>query len=35
MDEVLGAEIFMEPKGKKVAGRRLDGITWDELPSTA
>ena len=34
-DEVLGMEIFMEPKGKKVAGRRLDGITWDGLPAPA
>jgi protein gp37 len=34
-DEVLGMEIFMEAKGKKVSGRRLDGTTWDELPATA
>ena len=34
-DEVMGADIFMEPKGKKIAGRRLDGATWDELPATA
>jgi len=34
-DEVIGVEIFMEPKGKKIAGRRLDGITWDQLPLTA
>jgi protein gp37 len=31
-DEVIGVEIFMEAKGKKIAGRRLDGTTWDELP---
>jgi len=34
-DDVMGIEIFMEPKGKKIAGRRLDGITWDQLPVTA
>lgn len=34
-DEVIGSDIFMEAKGKKVAGRRLDGITWDELPASA
>ena len=34
-DEVRGIEIFMEPKGKKVAGRHLDGVTWDEIPVTA
>jgi protein gp37 len=34
-DEVTGINIFMEPKGKKIAGRRLDGATWDELPATA
>ncbi|HWC59151.1 MAG TPA: phage Gp37/Gp68 family protein [Verrucomicrobiae bacterium] len=34
-DEVTGMEIFMEPKGKKISGRRLDGTTWDQLPSTA
>ncbi len=33
-DEVIGAEIFMAAKGKKIAGRRLDGMTWDELPAT-
>ena len=33
-DDVMGIEIFMEPKGKKIAGRRLDGITWDQLPAT-
>jgi protein gp37 len=32
-DEVMNSEIFMEPKGKKIAGRRLDGATWDELPA--
>ena len=31
-DDVTGEEIFMEAKGKKQAGRRLDGVTWDELP---
>lgn len=34
-DEVMGIEIFMEAKGKKTAGRRLEGATWDELPMTA
>ena len=34
-DEVMGQEVFMEPKGKKIAGRRLDGVTWDELPVAA
>ena len=33
-DEVMGVNIFMEAKGKKVAGRRLDGTTWDQLPAT-
>jgi protein gp37 len=31
----MGIEIFMEAKGKKTAGRRLEGATWDELPMTA
>jgi len=31
-DEVSGENVFMEPKGKKIAGRRLDGATWDEFP---
>lgn len=31
-DEVIGTVIFMEPKGKKTAGRFLDGATWDQLP---
>jgi protein gp37 len=31
-DEVSGKDIFMEPKGKKIAGRRLDGATWDGIP---
>jgi hypothetical protein len=31
-DEVAGTEIYMEPKGKKEAGRRLDGRTYDEFP---
>jgi protein gp37 len=34
-DEVMGVEIFMEAKRKKIAGRHLDGITWDELPQPA
>lgn len=34
-DEVMGAEIFMEPRGKKISGRRLDGATWDEFPAAA
>lgn len=33
-DEVMGVEIFMEPQGKKIAGRRLDGATWNGLPAT-
>jgi len=33
-DTAAGEEILMEAKGKKHAGRRLDGITWDELPKT-
>jgi protein gp37 len=32
-DEVMKMEIFMEPKGKKIAGRQLDGATWNELPA--
>jgi protein gp37 len=32
---VSGQEILMEAKGKKEAGRRLDGMTWDELPKAA
>lgn len=32
-DDVEGKEIFMEAKGKKVAGRRLDGAIWDGIPS--
>ena len=34
-DDVLRTNIYMEAKGKKIAGRRLDGTTWDELPVTA
>lgn len=34
-DEVTGADVFMQAKGKKIAGRRLDGMTWDQLPATA
>jgi len=34
-DDVTGAVIFMEPKGKKIAGRSLDGATWDQLPVAA
>lgn len=34
-DDVMGGEIFMEPKGKKVAGRHLDGTTWNQLPVPA
>lgn len=34
-DEVVGAEILMAPQGKKIAGRHLEGITWDELPKSA
>ncbi len=34
-DEVIGVEVLMEPKGKKVAGRHLDGITWDQIPGIA
>jgi protein gp37 len=31
-DGVTEVEVFMEAKGKKGAGRSLDGIEWDELP---
>ncbi len=31
-DNVAGEEVFMQAKGKKESGRRLDGVTWDELP---
>jgi protein gp37 len=31
-DDVMGMEIFMAAKGKKIAGRRLDGMTWDQFP---
>lgn len=34
-DEVMGAAIFMKPLGKKIAGRSLDGATWDQLPNAA
>lgn len=34
-DEVTGEGILMEAKGKKEAGRKLDGITWDGLPKAA
>ena len=34
-DNVMGIDIFMEPRGKKISGRRLDGVTWDQLPITA
>lgn len=34
-DNVTGEEVFMEAKGKKESGRRLDGVTWDELPQAA
>lgn len=34
-DDVTGQEVLMEAKGKKEAGRRLDGETWDELPKAA
>lgn len=34
-DDVTGAEIFMAAKGKKIAGRRLDGMTWDQLPAAS
>jgi protein gp37 len=34
-DEVTGVDIFMEATGKKKAGRRLDGTTWDQLPVIA
>jgi len=33
-DDVMGFDIFMEAKGKKIAGRRLDGMTWDQLPAS-
>jgi protein gp37 len=31
-DDVSGLIILMEPKGKKTAGRRLDGATWNQVP---
>ncbi|MEQ1859202.1 MAG: phage Gp37/Gp68 family protein [Chthoniobacteraceae bacterium] len=31
-DEGSRQDVFMEAKGKKNAGRRLDGRTWDERP---
>ena len=34
-DDVMGVEIFMEPKGKKTAGRHLDGATWNQFPVAA
>jgi protein gp37 len=34
-DAVSGEEILMEARGKKDAGRDLDGRTWDELPTLA
>lgn len=34
-DDVTGADIFMAPRGKKLAGRHLDGTTWDQLPLVA
>ncbi len=34
-DDVAGEEVYMEAKGKKQAGRRLDGTTWDEIPKAA
>jgi protein gp37 len=34
-DDVMGQKVFMEPKGKKEAGRRLDGKMWDDLPMAA
>jgi protein gp37 len=32
-DEVMGVEVFMSPKGKKVAGRDLDGVIWNGFPA--
>lgn len=34
-DEVEGKMIRMEPRGKKSAGRFLDGKTWNEIPTAA
>lgn len=34
-DGVEREHILMEPRGKKEAGRFLDGVTWDQLPETA
>lgn len=34
-DEVEGIKVHMEPRGKKAAGRRLDGAFWDEIPIAA
>ena len=31
-DDVASTEIFMRPMGKKIAGRTLDGVTWDGVP---
>jgi protein gp37 len=34
-DEIEGRLVTMQPKGKKEAGRRLDGRTWNQLPKAA
>jgi protein gp37 len=34
-DDVEGMDILMEAKGKKDAGRFLDGVTWDQVPVAA
>jgi protein gp37 len=34
-DSLSKEEILMEPKGKKKAGRYLDGAIWNEIPQTA
>jgi protein gp37 len=34
-DEVKHTSIKMEPLGKKLAGRFLDGTTWDDIPDAA
>jgi protein gp37 len=34
-DELDGRLVTMQPKGKKEAGRSLDGRTWNQLPKAA
>jgi len=30
--EDMGQEVFVQKVGKKLAGRKIDGRTWDEFP---